>query len=237
LEQDSLGGTIAHYPRGKLVMTAPGKLPIVGKVPFKETTKEELLQFLMGAEQKSELKINYGERVESIARNGNGFEVRSARETYQTHAVLLAIGRRGTPRKLGVQGEEQEKVVYRMIDPEQYRGRNVLVVGGGDSALEAAMSIAEQPGTNVSISYRSGGFSRAKPKNRQKMQQIESEGQLRLLLKSNVRSIDAERVVLEQEGREVELDNDAVIVCAGGILPTPFLREIGIEVETKHGGS
>jgi len=149
--------------------------------------------------------------------------------------VLLAIGRRGTPRKLGVKGEELPKVVYRLIDAEQYAGRHVLVVGGGDSALEAATSIAAQPGSAVTLSYRSEAFSRAKEKNRQKVDRAVSDGSLRVLFSSNVVAIDESEVELEQEGKVLRLRNDAVIVSAGGVLPTPFLQKIGIQVETKYG--
>jgi thioredoxin reductase/ferredoxin len=235
VEQDSLGGTVAHYPRGKVVMTAPTVLPMVGKVKFTETTKEELLEFWQSVEQRTGLKINYQERVEEVTPADHGFAVRTNRQTYRTRAVLLAIGRRGTPRRLGVRGEDHPKVVYRLIDPEQYRGQHVLVVGGGDSALEAAMSIAAEPDTTVAISYRSEAFSRAKPKNRQKMEDAVAAGRLRALMKSNVTDISATHLRINHDGKPVELKNDAVIVCAGGILPTPFLQQTGITVETKYG--
>jgi len=147
----------------------------------------------------------------------------------------LSIGRRGTPRKLGVPGEELSKVVYRLIDAGQYAGRRVLVVGGGDSALEAATSIAEQAGAEVTLSYRSGAFSRAKEKNRRKVEQAEAAGRLKVLFKSNVTEIAEQHVLLDQDGTALQLPNDAVIVSAGGVLPTPFLQKIGIEVETKYG--
>ena len=235
LEQDSLGGTVAHFPRGKLVMTAPVQLPMVGKVKFTETTKEELLEFWQGVEKTTGLSINYLERVENIIAEGHGYRIETSRNRYKARTVLLAIGRRGTPRKLGVPGEHLEKVVYRLIDPEQYRGQHVLVVGGGDSALEAATSIAEQPGTRVSLSYRSEAFSRAKEKNRNKVEQAVSAGRLNVLFKSKVTEILERVVKLDHDGQPVELPNDAVIVSAGGILPTPFLKNIGIQVETKYG--
>jgi len=236
LEQDSLGGTVAHFPRGKIVMTAPVQLPLVGKVRFTETTKETLLEFWQKVERDNPLNIHYQERVENIESDGKDtFTVKTTKGTYRTRAVLLAIGRRGTPRTLGVPGEELTKVTYRLIDAEQYRNQNVLIVGGGDSALEAATSVADQPGTTVTLSYRSGSFGRAKEKNRQKVDAASASGRLRVLLNSTVKTITENAVTIDQEGTVHEIPNDAVIVSAGGILPTPFLRQIGIEVETKHG--
>ena len=149
--------------------------------------------------------------------------------------MLLAIGRRGTPRTLGVPGEEKPKVVYRLIDPEQYRGQHVLVVGGGDSALEAAVSIAEESGTTVTLSYRSEAFSRAKEKNRIKVDNAQKAGRLQVLMSSNVKQITDNEVTINANDKDMTIANDAVIVCAGGILPTPFLKSVGIEVETKYG--
>lgn len=235
VEQDSLGGTVLQYPRGKLVMTAPVELPKFGKVYFKEIIKEELLEFWQGVEKKTRVKLNYEERVEEITRNGHGFEVKTTRDTYHTRTVLLAIGRRGTPRKLGVPGEALPKVVYRFIDPEQYRGQHVLVVGGGDSALEAVTSLVEEPGTFATISYRGEAFTRAKEKNRQKVKKAEEAGRLKVLMKSNVKKIIDRLVQIDYEGKLINIKNNAVIINAGGILPTNFLKKTGITVDTKYG--
>jgi len=235
LEQESFGGTVSHYPRGKIVMTAPVKLPVIGKMHFRETTKEALMEFWEGVLNKTGLEINTNERVESIEPDGAGFNVKTTQNNYQTRAVLLAIGRRGTPRTLGVPGENRTKVVYRLIDPQQYLNQHVLVVGGGDSALEAAVSIANEAGTTVTLSYRSEAFSRAKEKNRIKVDNAKKEGRLNVLMSSNVKEITEDKVVIVQNDEEISIDNDAIIVCAGGILPTPFLKSIGIEVETKFG--
>ena len=235
VEQDSLGGAVFQYPRGKLVMTAPVELPIVGKVQFRNTSKEELLKFWEQACKGNGLKIMYRERVEGIENKNGVFHVKTSTRQHAASAILLGIGRRGTPRKLGVPGESLPKVVYRLIDPEQYRGQKVIVVGGGDSALEAAASIAELGDTAVILSYRGEAFQRAKQKNRQRVEEASAKGRLKVLLNSQVREIRPDEVLLKQSGQELQVSNDAVIVSAGGILPNDFLRSIGIEVETKYG--
>jgi thioredoxin reductase (NADPH) len=237
VEQDTFGGTVAHFPRGKVVMTAPANLPLGGKLNFRTVSKEKLLQVWRDVYRRTGLKgkIRYGEEVKAITRQGDAFEVRTTRGAYLTAAVLLAIGRRGTPRKLNVEGEEQSKVVYRMIDPEQYRRKHVLVVGGGDSALEAATSIAKQPGTRVTLSHRSESFSRAKLANRELVESCRRTGRLTVLFESKISRIGPDDVEIEQKGKRLRIRNDAVIVCAGGILPTAFLKSVGIEVETKYG--
>ena len=235
VEQDSLGGAVFQYPRGKLVMTAPVELPIVGKVQFRNTSKEELLKFWEQACKGNGLKIMYRERVEGIENKDGAFHVKTSTRQHVASAILLGIGRRGTPRKLGVPGEALPKVVYRLIDPEQYRGQKVIVVGGGDSALEAAASIAELGDTAVILSYRGEAFQRAKQRNRQRVEEASAKGRLKVLLNSQVREIRPDEVLLKHSGQDLKVSNDAVIVSAGGILPNDFLRSIGIEVETKYG--
>jgi thioredoxin reductase (NADPH) len=235
IEQESLGGAVFQYPRGKLVMTAPVELPIIGKVQFRNTSKEQLLKFWTDTCDNNGLNIGYKERVESINASEDGFRIVTTKKTYTAAAVLLAIGRRGTPRKLGVPGEELPKVVYRLIDPEQYRGSNVVVVGGGDSALEAAASIAELGDTSVTLSYRGDAFQRAKQRNRQRISEATAKGQLTVLLGSQVREIREDEVLLQTAGQVMSVSNNAIIVSAGGILPNDFLRSIGVQVETKYG--
>jgi thioredoxin reductase/ferredoxin len=239
VEQEALGGAVFQYPRGKLVMTAPATVPLIGKINFRQTSKEALLEFWKDAERKTGIKINYNERVEEITRAGaradDGFIVKTNRATYPTRSVLLAIGRRGTPRKLGVPGEEMSKVVYRLIDPEQYKGQHVLVVGGGDSALEAAASIAESGGGGVVLSYRGAEFDRAKARNRERISAAAKTGTLKVMMKSSVKQIETESVAIEADGGVSKVRNDAVIVSAGGVLPSDFLKRVGITVETKRG--
>ncbi len=235
VDQYSLGGTVAHFPRGKVVMTAPAELPLVGKVKFGEVSKETLLEFWEGVVRDTGVELNLEERVDSIQRDGGIFVVTTSKGMFRTKTVLLAIGRRGTPRQLGVPGEELSKVVYRLIDPEQYRGQHVLVVGGGDSALEAAGSIAELGDTHVTLSYRSDAFGRARSKNRERVNSAAANGQLEIILNSTVLEISVSQIVLNTVSGQRIIPNDAVVVCAGGILPTAFLREIGVEIETKFG--
>ncbi|MDH3510691.1 MAG: NAD(P)-binding domain-containing protein [Gammaproteobacteria bacterium] len=235
IEQASLGGTVAHYPRGKLVMTAPARLPLVGKFHFRETTKEKLLDFWAGIEKDTGVQINYDETVKSINKEADHFVVQTSCAQYSARTVLLAIGRRGSPRKLEVPGEHLPKVTYRLIEPEQYGDKHVLVVGGGDSALEAACSIAEVPGSSVTLSYRSEAFTRAKAKNRERVLAAEANGNMNVLLRSRVARIETDHVRISQDEREIEIQNDTVIVNAGGILPTGFLRSLGVQVDTKFG--
>lgn len=234
-QEDTFGGTTLHYPRGKLVMTAPMNLPIYGKVNIRETNKEALMELWEKVVRDTGIKINFGERMERIDREGDTFSVVTNRATYLTNSVLLSIGRRGTPRKLDVPGEELEKVMYRLIDPAQFVGKHVLVVGGGDAALEAAVTISEEPNTTVTLSYRSNAFSRVKVKNRKYTEEASASGRLNILLESAVTEIRSDTVKLEQKGKQIELPNDAVIICAGGILPTSLLQEIGVKIETHHG--
>ena len=236
VEQEELGGTVAHFPRRKLVMTQPAVLPIVGKMRFKEVQKETLIDYWRDVETKTGIKISYGENVDAIeAAPSGGFVVKTSKRSYDTRAVLIAIGRRGSPRKLDVPGEELSKVVYRVIDPSQHKNQHVLVVGGGDSALEAATTIAAEPGTTVTLSYRSGSFSRAKPKNRNLVQEMSDNGRLRVMFSSNVKTIGEKHVDIASVNKTESIENDAVIISAGGILPSAFLRTVGIHVETKWG--
>ena len=235
LEQDTVGGTLAHYPRGKVVMTAPAVLPVVGKFQFKEASKEKLIEFWTDAIKTAGVRIKMNTRVESVKPLNDGFQIMTNQGKFTSRSVLLTIGRRGTPRTLGVPGEEQEKVIYRLIDAEQYQGCDILVVGGGDSALEAALDLAAQPDTRVTLSYRSQSFSRAKQKNLQRITQAEQDKKLTLLMESTVDSIEAKQVTIKTKDGIVKRANDYVLVCAGGILPTAFLQDAGIKVETKYG--
>lgn len=235
IEQETFGGTVSHFPRGKLVMTAPAKLPIIGQMKFREVSKETLMGFWKDCRDQTALEMSYEEQLTGIERDGDGFIVKTSKGEHRTRAVLLCIGRRGSPRKLGVPGEDQSKVLYRLADPEQFANQRVLVVGGGDSALEAAATIAEETNAIVDLSYRSDAFGRAKRKNRTRVDAAIASGRLTVRLSSQITSISKSSVQLKTTSGPIELPNDAIIVCAGGVLPTDFLKSVGIQTTTKFG--
>ena len=234
-QEDSLGGAVYHYPRQKITMTSPVTLALVGKVKVGEIANEALLGLWNDIVQRTGLPISFRERMESIERTDEGFVVHTSQGRHRAASVLLAIGRRGTPRKLEVPGEESAKVTYRLVDPEQYRDQHVLVVGGGDSALEAAVALSGERGTRVTLSYRGDAFSRVKEQNRQAVQRAAAAGALKVLMGTQVSRIDADNVTLKGPDEPVTLKNDAVIVCAGGVLPTALLQKVGINFATKYG--
>ncbi|MGV6853199.1 MAG: NAD(P)-binding domain-containing protein [bacterium] len=232
LEQDKLGGTIAHFPRGKIVMTQPATLPGIGVFQFREASKEKMMQFWTSAVSKLKLNIREQTTVTAIKAESDRIKVQSKQGELEASALLLACGRRGTPRKLGIEGEELSKVMYRLDDPAQYQNKHLLIVGGGDAALEAAISL-EEAGAIVTLSYRSSAFSRAKAKNRAHIEQIYSK--ISVLMCSQLKKIDAGFVLIEHKEQLHKFKNDYVIICAGGIPPSGFLKEIGIEMTMHYG--
>ena len=236
LEQDTLGGTVYTFPRSKIVMTSPMDLPLYGKVKLKETSKTELLNLWQDVIQKNNITINENTKVEAIEAENQIYKVKTNRnETFTTKAVLLAIGRRGTPRKLNIEGEISEKVAYRLLDPELIKAKNVLIVGGGDSAIEAALMLANE--NKVTLSYRGDKFNRLKPRNTSLINAAMQTNLIDVRFGSNLKSIQSTHVVLLEEENKVEksVNNDLVYIFAGGELPTDFLRKIGIDISTKRG--
>ena len=236
LEQDTLGGTVYTFPRAKIVMTSPMDLPLFGKVKLYETSKPELLDLWNNVLSKNDIKISEKQKVNKVTKTEQGFcvECNNGAE-YSSQRVLLAIGRRGTPRKLNVPGEDLPKVAYRLLEPELISGNKILVVGGGDSAVESALLLADA--NDVTLSYRKETFSRLKPKNRKKLEEAIDSKLLDVILNSNVNAIEEDCVHLKIAGQEEELTiaNQLVYIFAGGELPTQFLRNAGIEITTKFG--
>jgi thioredoxin reductase/NAD-dependent dihydropyrimidine dehydrogenase PreA subunit len=236
MDQDTLGGAVYSFPRKKIVMTSPMDLPLYGKVKLYETSKSELLDLWQKALRQNNITVKENSKVESVVTEGDVIKVTTIRgEAFTAAAVLLAIGRRGTPRKLNIPGEEKEKVAYRLLEPEDISGENIIIVGGGDSAIESALLLADQ--NNVTLSYRNEAFNRIKPKNSIAINDAAEAGKLHLMMKSNLVSIEDETVqVMTAEGGEpVKLENDLVYIFAGGELPVQFLEKAGIKITRKFG--
>src|SRR5499427_2158354 len=229
LERDEIGGTVAKYPRQKLVMTSPVEFPMYGKFKKTELSKENLLAFWDKVLHRADFKVRTGQKVENIVRGEDGvFTVSTQDSQYRSHAVILALGRTGTPRKLGVKGEHLPKVMYRLIEADHYVNKKILVVGGGDSAVEAAMGLAHQVGNTVTLSYRQGSFSRIKDRNAQRVEECIKKGKLKALFNSNPIEFRQDSVILEVNGAQQTLPNDFVWIFAGGEPPTAFLKKIGV---------
>ena len=248
IEQESLGGCVFQYPRGKLVMTKPAELPHGRRRSgFAATVSKEerCCEFWNNVRRKRSGRSpdpRSNERVIAdrcptkrgtfIVRTPLGTRRisccqraacdRAARDTAPANWVFLA--------RTCQQGRLPADRC-----PSSIADRRVLVVGGGDSALEAAASIAEAGATDVVLSYRGDAFQRAKARNRQRIQEAADTGTLKLFLESQVRHIDEDSVLLEQRGEQLRVANDDVIIAAGGILPNEFLKSIGVMVETKYG--
>jgi len=236
LEQDTLGGTVSTFPRQKIVMTNPMDLPLYGKIKLYETSKSELLDLWDKVLTKNNIRISDEESVKSINKSDRLFEVKTTLGDYKSSSVLLAIGRRGSPRKLGIPGEAKEKVAYRLIEPELMKNKNILVVGGGDAAIESALILADEKNI-VTLSYRGEHFSRLKPQNLERINSAIKNGEVKVLFNSNVKEIlnDKVCIILSNNNREIELPNDLVYIFAGGVLPTKFLESIGIQITKKFG--
>lgn len=236
VDQDSVGGTVYTFPRSKIVMTSPMDLPLHGKVKLYETSKTELIELWEKVLAKNNISIQEHTKIDSIERTGAHFTIQDQKgNQYQAQRVLLAIGRRGTPRKLGIPGEMTEKVAYRLLEPELIQGEKIMVVGGGDSAVESAMLLMDQ--NEVLLSYRKDTFSRIKPKNRERIQAAIDEGKIKMAFNTVPIEIKPETIALQNNTTEEveEIPNDRIYIFAGGELPTSFLKNSGIEISKRFG--
>lgn len=229
LERDEIGGTVAKYPRQKLVMTSPVEFPMYGKFKKTELSKEALLAFWDVVLNRADFNIRTGEKVEDIQKGADGvLTVVTTNNQYRARAVVLALGRTGTPRKLGVKGEELPKVMYRLIEADHYINKQILVVGGGDSAVEAAMGLAFQVGNKVTLSYRQAAFGRIKERNAKRIEDSIRKGKVNVLFNSTPVEFTENSVVVDVSGTRQEIPNDFVWIFAGGTPPNDFLKKIGV---------
>jgi thioredoxin reductase len=237
LEQEpDLGGTIFHYPRRKLALVQALDIPFIGRLKEGEYPKEDLLEMFEDLSQSARLNTRFRQKVLGVTRPNGHFDVRTTEGVFPARFVILALGRRGTPRKLGAPGEDQPKVMYQLVDAATYQGQKILIVGGGDSAVEAAIALAGQRGNTVTLSYRREKLVRIKKKNEDRIAALIGSGRVRPLFGSKVSEILHGSVRLRVDDRDVELPNDYVFVFAGGEPPFKFLREVGLRFggeETK----
>lgn len=238
LERESVGGTVSKYPRQKLVMTSPVEFPLHGKFNKTSLSKEDLLAFWEKIMARTDLNIRTGEGVDSVQRGANGlFLVKTPQAEYRSRAVVLAMGRAGTPRKLGVKGEDLPHVLYRLIEADHYINKHILVVGGGDSAVEAAMGLAHQEGNRVTLSYRKGEFSRLKDRNAKRISEHIDSRKLDVLFNSMPKEFRSGSVLIDVAGQTRELPNDFVWIFAGGTSPSDFLKSAGMAFGTNSADS
>jgi len=229
IERDEIGGTVAKYPRQKLVLTSPVEFPMYGKFKKTELSKEKLLEFWHQVLHRADFKVRTGEKVDNIERGPDGiFTVTTSKGAYCSHAVVLGLGRSGMPRKLGVKGEELPKVMYRLIEADHYVNKKILVVGGGDSAVEAAMGLAEQIGNKVTLTYRQEAFSRIKERNAKRIEEFGRKAKVEVLFQANAVEFKPNSVIVEVKGQVREIPNDFVWIFAGGEPPSAFLKKIGV---------
>ncbi|MDD9938449.1 MAG: NAD(P)-binding domain-containing protein [Myxococcales bacterium] len=239
IDREALGGTILHYPRAKVVMTGTLVLPLYGTLRKRIMKKEQLVEVWQDIERKLQPPLVTGELVEGLRLDGDGqWTVVSSAGERRAANVLLALGVRGSPRKLGVAGEEQAKVSYRLLEPAEMDGKHVLVVGGGNSAVETAIALADHGGcSSVTLSYRKGVFARCRGENRERIAQAVDSGQVVARMPSTVEAIGTGDVTLRasESGATERIPNDAVIVQIGGTSPVELLRSFGVEIVTKYG--
>ncbi|MGB5696428.1 MAG: NAD(P)-binding domain-containing protein [Polyangiales bacterium] len=238
LEREAFGGTITHYPRAKVVMTGSLDFPVYGRVSKRKMSKEQLVTLWKDIQEKTRLQVAVGELVEKIERGpGDSWLVSSTGGVFKTANVLLALGRRGSPRKLEVPGEERSKVAYRVIEPEVFRDQHVLVVGGGNAAVESAFALLDGGNcASVTISYRKNAFARCREPNRKRIEAEVRARRLTALMGTQVEEIFEDRVTLRNGcGGPTSIQNDAVVVQVGGTAPTDLLQNVGIEIVTKYG--
>ena len=228
-DSSEVGGTVAKYPRQKLVMTSPVEFPMYGKFKKMQLSKEELIAFWQTVLKRADFRCRQGEKVEDIKKEPDGiFTVSTPKGRYRARSVVLALGKSGNPRKLGVKGEELPKVMYRLIEADHYVNKKILVVGGGDSAVEAAMGLGHQVGNQVALSYRKETFSRIKERNAQRIEEAIRKGKVNVMFNSNPVEIGIQSVIMDVNGKLQEIPNDYVWIFAGGEPPTAFLKKIGV---------
>ena len=237
LEQETTANTIRNYPRQKFVMAEPVMIPVYGPLWLETSSKEALLERWQQIIASTGLTVHEHEKVLRITQGPGHFLVQSTNGQYRGARVVLAIGRRGSPRKLGVPGEDSTKVVYNLLDADAYRAKAICVVGGGDAGIETANGLARSDlGNRVWLVHRGEDFSKAKPRNEKKIRKSMDQGRLKVFFNSSVVQIRDRTVLVKSPAGAEEIDNDFVFVQVGGESPKTFLSECGIRFSQRSLG-
>jgi NosR/NirI family nitrous oxide reductase transcriptional regulator len=223
--------TIVNFPKGKPIFAEPAVYDQQSALKINDGTKESLLEELENQLTGIDLPIEEGVMVDRIDNKGDHFELITKKVNYKALKVVLAIGKSGNARMLNVPGENLPKVYNRLFDPADAKEHDVLVVGGGDSAIETAIATAEYA-NSVTISYRKPAFARPKEGNVEKLIQLEGDGKLKLLMETNVKEIKENSVfIVDKKGKESVLDNTMIFTMIGRELPVDFFKRSKIKME------
>lgn len=237
LDQNTLGGVVNNF-LDKIVMTYPAELPIVGLMKFarNKVTKEELLAYWRAVMRKTGLKIREKVKFQGFVEHNGVITVNTSEGSITTKKLILALGVAGSPRKLGLPNEDLAKVTYSLIDPDHYMGKKIVIVGAGNSALEAAKMLAHAKRSNeVTILVRGKAIDRANDENREDVEKLERQGRLKIWFESQVSEIHEDRLVVSKQGEPVTVANDFLFVFAGAEKPYGRLTKLGITIEKKFG--
>jgi thioredoxin reductase len=232
LEKGAAANTIKNFPKRKIVMAEPLDMPLVGPIWVGDTTREKLLEVWDRILEKTSVPIITGAKLEAVRKKGERFIVSAGGQEIPCDKIILALGTRGEPRKLNVLGEDQPKVFYMLSDAQEFRGRSIAIVGGGDASLEASVALASQ-GCRVTLVVRGEAFPLAKARNREKIDAAVKQKTIDVRFQSAVKEIKPKSVVVTSGERADEIENDFVFVMIGGELPYPLLEKIGISIVEK----
>lgn len=238
IDQNTFGGTVYNFPRQKIVMTQPADLPLVGKMEFRKNkvSKEDLLSYWSEVRRKAGIRIHEKTKFETLENLGTHFLIKTSQGNFTASKVILAMGVGGSPRKLGLPNEDLPKVTYSLLDPSQYQGKNLCVVGGGNSAVEAAQMLSRSDFRNkVKLLVRGSAMERCNEENQRKIKQMESEGLVEIWFNSAVKQIEPTHLMINRNGTEIKLSNDFLFIFAGAEMPQKFLMSLGIQIDKKFG--
>ncbi|MGE0172511.1 MAG: NAD(P)-binding domain-containing protein [Oligoflexales bacterium] len=238
LEQNKFGGTIYNFPRQKIVMSHPVDFPVFGKIQFPQhkVSKEDILGIWHKIRKQAKLRIQEETKFETLTKDGGKFIVKTSKGTLTAQKVILAMGVRGTPRKLGLPNEETTKVTYNLLDPEQYQKKWIAVVGGGNAAVEAAQYLCKpQYNNRVFLLVRSDTFDRCNEENQNLILSYQKQGRVKILFNTSVAEIHQKHLVIDTKGKKSNIQNDFLFIFAGALLPFDFLKSLGIMIDKKFG--